>query len=86
MSFLAEITTRRMATLIRTRFTTATVPRASFTTSLSQRKNIVDAGKDALKSVDRAVSDKIVDGIDVGGTSSFSHAYLPTQVLESNCS
>lgn len=67
MSFLTEVSTRRMATLSRTRFTT--VPRATFTTSVYLRKSIVDAGKDALKTADRAVSDKIVDGIDVGGTS-----------------
>lgn len=66
MSFLTEMTTRRMATISRTRFTT--VPRATFATSIYLRKNVVDAGKDALKSVDRAVSNKIVDGIDVGGT------------------
>lgn len=65
MSFLTEVSTRRMATLSRTRFTT--VPRATFTTSVYLRKSIVDAGKDALKTADRAVSDKIVDGIDVGG-------------------
>ncbi|CAN8105425.1 unnamed protein product [Discula destructiva] len=65
MSFLTEMTTRRMAAFTRTRITT-TIPRASFTTSLSQRKNVVDAGKDTLKNVDRAVSDKLVDGIDAG--------------------
>lgn len=67
MSFLTEMTTRRMATLSRARF--ATVPRATFTTSVYLRKNVVDAGKDTLKTVDRAVSDKLVDGIDIGGTS-----------------
>lgn len=76
MSFLTEATTRRMAALSRTRLTT--LPRASFTTSIYLRKNVVDAGKDALKSVDRAVSNKIVDGIDAGGTlSSYSSSPSP---------
>lgn len=78
MSFLTEITARRMAALTRTRFAT-TVPRASFTTTFSQRKNVIDAGKDALKKVDRAVSDKLVDAIDIGGTSLLCN--LPAQVL-----
>lgn len=69
MSFLTEISIRRVATLSRTRFAATTVPRATFTTSLAQRKNPVEVGKDALKSVDRVVSDKIVDGIDAGSTS-----------------
>lgn len=64
MSFLTEITTRRFATLSRTTFTN--VPRASFTTTVQLRKTAVEATKDTLKTVDRAVSDKLVDGINVG--------------------
>lgn len=63
-----------MATISRARFTT--VPRATFTTSVYLRKSIVDAGKDALKTADRAVSDKIVDGIDVGGMSEISSSLV----------
>lgn len=83
MSFLTEVSARRVATLSRTRFTT--LPRATFTTSVYLRKSIVDAGKDALKTADRAVSDKIVDGIDVGGmskTSSSSVFKAPVLVIK----
>ncbi|KAF3763299.1 hypothetical protein M406DRAFT_323083, partial [Cryphonectria parasitica EP155] len=68
MSFLTEITTRRMATLTRTAANTTftTLPRASFSTTVQLRKNPVDVAKDGLKTVDRAVSDKLVDGINVG--------------------
>lgn len=68
MSFLTEITTRRVATLSRTAFTTS-VPRASFTTTVQLRKTPVEATKDTLKTVDRAVSDKLVDGINAASTS-----------------
>lgn len=68
MSFLTEITTRRMATLSRTAFRTS-VPRASFTTTVQLRKTPAEATKDTLKSVDRAVSDKLVDGINAASTS-----------------
>ncbi|PSR85680.1 hypothetical protein BD289DRAFT_453184 [Coniella lustricola] len=70
MSFLTEVTARRMATLTRTAAssTFTTVPRASFTTSLYLRKTVTEAAKDTLKTVDRAVSDKLVDGIDAGVT------------------
>lgn len=67
MSFLSEMTTRRLATISRTaRFTTVRTPRASFVTTSQLRKTpVVDAAKDTLKTVDRAVSDKLVDGINV---------------------
>jgi hypothetical protein len=35
---------------------------------MMQRKSAVDTAKDAAKTVDRAVSDKIVDGIELGGS------------------
>lgn len=68
MSFLTEVTTRRLATLSSSisRTTLTTVPRASFTTTIQLRKTPVEATKDTLKSVDRAVSDKLVDGINMG--------------------
>lgn len=70
MSFLTEMTFRRMATISRTAARssnfTSTVPRAALSTTVQLQKNPVDATKDGLKKVDRAVSDKIVDGIDIG--------------------
>lgn len=67
MSFLSEMTVRRLATISRTaRFTTARIPCASFTTTVQLRKTpVVDTAKDTLKTVDRAVSDKLVDGINI---------------------
>ncbi|KAJ0117377.1 hypothetical protein N8I77_006740 [Diaporthe amygdali] len=70
MSFLTEMTFRRMATISRTAARssnfTSTVPRAAFSTTVQLQKNPVDATKDGLKKVDRVVSDKLVDGIDIG--------------------
>lgn len=70
MSFLTEMTFRRVATISRTAARssnfTSTVPRAAFSTTVQLQKTPVDAAKDGLKKVDRAVSDKIVDGIDIG--------------------
>ena len=48
------------------RAATAQIPRA-FTTTVPQHRL-----KDNLKTVDRKVSDKLVDGIDIGGTSHVS--------------
>lgn len=47
----------------------------AFSTSLANRKSATDAVKDTVKGVDRAVSDKLVDGIELGRSSSLS--YLP---------
>ncbi|KAH8773655.1 hypothetical protein F5883DRAFT_548251 [Diaporthe sp. PMI_573] len=70
MSFLTEMTFRRMATISRTAARssnfTSTAPRAAFSTTVQLQKNPVDATKDGLKKVDRVVSDKLVDGIDIG--------------------
>jgi hypothetical protein len=63
MSFLA----RRAATLSIPRTALATVPRASFTTTVLLRKTATETVKDGVKAVDRAVSDKLVDGINIGG-------------------
>jgi len=70
MSFQAA--TRRMATLQMPRTLAASSPRAAFSTSVTMQKSVADATKDTLKTVDRAVSDKLVDGINIGGE------YLPT--------
>jgi hypothetical protein len=40
-------------------------PRA-FTATCPAQKSAVESAKDGLKAVDRAVSDKIVDGINIG--------------------
>jgi hypothetical protein len=39
----------------------------SFATTALRQKTATEAVKDTLKTVDRAVSDKIVDGIEIGG-------------------
>ncbi|OAF57496.1 hypothetical protein VC83_04577 [Pseudogymnoascus destructans] len=62
MSFLA-----RSAQPIRQIVRTPVVTRA-FTVSAMRQKGPVDAAKDALKTVDRKVSDKLVGGIKVGET------------------
>lgn len=60
MSFIARTTLRRAAF----------APRA-FSTSFAVQKSPVDTAKDALKTVDKAVSSKIVDGIEIGGMFTF---------------
>jgi hypothetical protein len=66
MSFLTEAATRRMATLQVPRTMAAAAPRAAFSTSIRFQKTPVESAKDTLKTVDRTVSDKIVDGINIG--------------------
>jgi hypothetical protein len=78
MSFLPELSAARRtltsAALPRALFTTTQTQtttiaqRAAFSTASPLHKTVVDSAKDTLKSVDRAVSDKLVDGIDIGGT------------------
>ncbi|RDW84942.1 hypothetical protein BP6252_02532 [Coleophoma cylindrospora] len=63
MSFL----TRAIPRTARAATFTTQAPRA-FSTSFVARKSPVDATKDTLKAVDRAVADKLVDGIEVGQT------------------
>ncbi|KAI9147739.1 hypothetical protein HJFPF1_12770 [Paramyrothecium foliicola] len=62
MSFLTESAVRRVAMLPRA--VAFSAPR-TFTTSLAAQRTAPEAVKDGLKTVDRAVSDKLVDGIDV---------------------
>lgn len=69
MSFLIEASARRMATFQLPRTVATTAPRAAFSISTRQQKTATESVKDGLKTVDRAVSDKIVDGIDIGGKS-----------------
>jgi hypothetical protein len=65
MSFLSEATFRRVATLQLPRTLASSAPRAAFSTSIQLNKTATETAKDALKTVDRAVSDKLVDGINV---------------------
>ncbi|KUJ10699.1 uncharacterized protein LY89DRAFT_689347 [Mollisia scopiformis] len=44
----------------------ASLPTQAFSTTLTQRKSATETVKDAAKTVDRAVSDKLVDGIEIG--------------------
>jgi hypothetical protein len=60
MSFLTRNTITSAS-----RASIAFAPRA-FSTSLAARKVVPDAVKDTAKTVDRAVSDKLVDGIEIG--------------------
>jgi len=60
MSFLTK-TMRPAASLPRVFLTQAPRP---FTTSIALRRTPVDTAKSGLKTVDRAVADKLVDGID----------------------
>ncbi|KAL3426382.1 lea domain protein [Phlyctema vagabunda] len=61
MSFLTRA-------LPRTTVRAATFTPRAFSTSFVVRKSPVESVKDGLKTVDRAVSDKIVDGIEAGET------------------
>lgn len=57
---------RRVATVQIPRTIASSAPRAAFSTSVQLQKSPKDVAKDALKTVDRAVSDKLVDGINIG--------------------
>lgn len=74
MSFL----TRTLPRAARTQFSYA--PRA-FSTSFIVRKSAVDTVKDAAKAVDRAVSDKLVGGIEVGGKLIFCLCQHPDHIV-----
>lgn len=78
MSFLIEATTRRVATALPRASIAAHAPRA-FSTSIVYQKSATETVKDGLKSVDRAVSDKLVDGLDVAGTFSCTSTYTRTR-------
>jgi hypothetical protein len=66
MSFLTEAAVRRVASLQAHRAIITTVPRATIATGIQLQKSATDQVKSGLKSVDRAVSDKLVDGINIG--------------------
>ncbi|KAM5351797.1 hypothetical protein ACJ41O_004520 [Fusarium nematophilum] len=65
MSFLTENIVRRVA--LAPRVFAIQAPR-TFSTSFAAHRTATEAVKDTAKKVDRAVSDKIVDGIEVGET------------------
>ena len=69
MSFLTENIFRRMAVMPRVmpRVIAVQAPRR-FTTYNALNKTAVETVKDAAKTVDRKVSDKLVDGINAAGT------------------
>lgn len=78
MSAFTQNAIRRVATVQVPRAFAASAPRAAFTTSVQLQKTVADTvketlkpvtepAKDALKTVDRVVSDKLVDGIDIAG-------------------
>jgi F0F1-type ATP synthase membrane subunit b/b' len=60
MSFLTEVAVRRMALSSRVASVQAS---RQFTTTFAARKTVTEAAKDTIKTVDRKVSDKLVDGI-----------------------
>ena len=75
MSFLTEITFRRVASAAPRISATTFAPRVAtgsfihsrhLSSTAPQYKTVTEVAKDTLKSVDRAVSDKLVDGINVG--------------------
>jgi len=70
MSFLTEAATRRIATTLQapSRALANAAPRATFSSTVKLQRTPVEAAKDTLHSVDRAVSDKLVDGINIGST------------------
>lgn len=70
MSYITQTLARRVATVPRA--VAVHAPRA-FTTSIARQKTPVDSVKDGLKTVDRAVSDKLVDGINVAGMKTHPH-------------
>ena len=53
--------------------------RATITTTSCHQKSAVDSAKDTLKKVDHAISEKLVDGIDIGST--FLHCSLLSPYL-----
>jgi hypothetical protein len=63
MSFLTEVAVRRVP--LASRAVLVQAPR-QFSTSIAARKSVTETAKETLKSVDRKVSDKLVDTINAG--------------------
>ncbi len=66
MSALASRTAFASRRLAATPLTS--LSRVAFSTTTSNHRTVVDQAVDSLKSVDRKVSDKLVDGINIGST------------------
>ncbi|CZR64286.1 uncharacterized protein PAC_14184 [Phialocephala subalpina] len=64
MSFLLRTLPRQSTRA----FAPSTIAPRAFSTSFVQRKSATETVKDAAKTVDRKVSDKLVDGIELGQT------------------
>jgi hypothetical protein len=78
MSFLTETVTRRLA--LSSRVALVQTPR-QFSISARYQKSATETVKDAAKTVDRKVSDKLVDGINAACKSTFSTISLrPSEV------
>ena len=73
MSFLTQTTIRSA------RAATTLAPRA-FSTSFVTRKTTTESVKDAVKNVDRKVSEKLVGGIEIGRTHSPSWSAAPVVI------
>jgi len=63
MSFLLRTLPRQSA-----RLSILPIAPRAFSTTIIQRKSATETVKDTVKTVDRAVSDKLVDGIEIGQT------------------
>ncbi|RBR22982.1 uncharacterized protein FIESC28_04280 [Fusarium coffeatum] len=81
MSFLTENVIRRVA--LAPRVIAFQAPR-TFTTSFALQKTATDAVKDTAHKVDRAVSDKIVDGIEAGQDAAAKAKAAARDVTDSN--
>jgi hypothetical protein len=79
MSAFTQNAIRRVATLQVPRTLAASAPRAAFSTSVQRQKTVTEAAKDTLKTVDRKVSDKLVEGLNVACKSHY-HLTFALQV------
>ncbi|KAI1497272.1 hypothetical protein F5X99DRAFT_397471 [Biscogniauxia marginata] len=66
MSFLTEATVRRLSLTSASRIVMVQAPRQQFSTSVVWQKSVTESAKETIKNVDRKVSDKLIDGINVG--------------------
>ncbi len=64
MSYFSTIATRRI--VLASKASLAKAPR-QFSTTITAQKSATETVKDSLKTVDRKVSDKLVEGINAGG-------------------
>ncbi|KAK4122029.1 hypothetical protein N657DRAFT_682494 [Parathielavia appendiculata] len=81
--------TSRIAALTRclaTTTATSNLTRAAFTTATRYQKSAVESAKDTLKTVDRKVADKLVDGIDIGTAYASKVKEAATQTTEGKAS